>query len=382
MPMAGFAKTVELGFPDLEHRIKVELPDDYDPAKKYPAVFYYPGTDGQPDTSLIRNHVDGREWIVVGMAYYQQGKFTYTAEALAKELTLLRSVRRNLAEKRGLDQKRCYVAGISKGGWIADLLLQAEPTLAGGAILCAGHLYRANNSGRGSSARGTGKPVYIGVGRLDDNYPFSLRALLYHRSTGAQPTFETWQGIAHVFPKEGSTALQQWFAMRVHPADKLRAVAEKEMRGELAEAEKLDAYAKWMRLKQLKEYPYSYLLGDVWIESLIGKTAALEANDPIKTEAAFFSWHRKLLFQELNEKTVLGMAKINLAYQNLILKAPHARQAVLARHDHKRTQQLYHQYKEQDALAKEKKGNKDPFAPVEPKLPENKRRIPGNPLIR
>lgn len=170
--------------------------------------------------------------------------------------------------------------------------------------------------------------------------------------------------------------------MRVHPADKLRAVAQKEMLVELADAEKLDAYSRWVRLRQLKDYPYSHLLGDEWKKSLGGKMRALEAVDPIKMEAAFLSRHRKLLFQEINEHTVLGMAKINIGYQNLLVKAPNAKQAVLARHDHKRAQQLYMQFKEQDGVAREKNKNKDPFAPVEPKKPKNKRRIPVNPLVK
>ena len=95
--------------------------------------------------------------------------------------------------------------------------------------------------------------------------------MLYHRSTGASTIFEPWQGIAHAFPKDGSTALQQWFSMRAHPAAKLKPVAEKEMQTELGDAEKLDTYAQWVRLRQLKEYPYSYLLGDVWRTSLSGK---------------------------------------------------------------------------------------------------------------
>ena len=386
IPMVGSpltsAKTVELGFPDLAHRIKVTLPDDYDPAKKYPAIFYYHGTGGQPNTSLMRKHVDGREWIVVGMTYYQREKFTYTPETMEKELILLRSVRRNLAAKRGLDQKRCYIAGFSKGGWMTDLFLQVDPSLAGGVILGAGHIDKAKISGRSPSRKPTGKPVFIGVGRLDVNFTYGLRAVLYHRSVGARTTFESWQGIGHAFPRDGSTALQQWFSMRAHPADKLRPVALKEMQAELNDTEKLEPYAKWVRLRQLKDYSYSSLLGDAWKKSLSGKITAMESTDPIKTEAAFLSRHRKLLFQELNEKTVLGMAKINIAYQGLIQKAPNAKQAVMARHDHKRVQQYYLEFKKQDALSKEKENEKDPFATVEPKNPENKRRIPGNPLLK
>jgi predicted esterase len=379
-PVICSAKSVELGFPDLAYRVKVTLPDNHDPSKKYPAIFYYHGIGGKPDTSLMRGHVDGREWIVVGMTYYQQEGFSYTPEALKKERVLLQSVRRNLAEKRGLDQKRCYVAGFSKGGWMADLLLQAEPSLAGGVILGAGHLYKAGGNGRGGARKSEGRPVFVGVGRLDGNFPFALRAVVYHRSLGARTTFEAWHGLKHALPKDGSTALQQWFSMRVHPAAKLKSVARVEMLGELAASQLLDPYPQWMRLRQLRDYPYSRILGAPWKKSLDGKITALELVEPVKKEAGFLRRHRKLLIREIKEGTVIGMAKINIGYQELIGKASTAKQADLARHDHQRVQQLYLQFKEQDQKAKPKPA--DPVAPLAPKDPERRRRIPGNPLVR
>lgn len=381
LPVICSAKTIELGFPDLKYRVQVELPDNHDPSKKYPAVFYYHGIGGKPDTSLMREHVDGREWIVVGMTYYQQGGFTYTPEALRKERILLRSVRMNLAEKRGLDQKRCYVAGFSKGGWMADLLLQAESSLAGGVVLGAGHLYKPGGSSVARKSKG--RPVFVGVGRLDGNFPYSLRAVVYHRSLGAQTTFDLWHGLKHALPKDGSTALQQWFSARVHPAAKLRPVAHKEMLGELAAAKLLAPYPQWIRLRQLKDYPYSGILGESWKKSLDGKIAALESVAPVQTEAGFLKLHRKLLIREIKEATLIGMAKINMGYQELIRKAPSSKQAELARHDHQRTQQLYLQFKEQDKAAKDRaKEPVSPTEPIAPKDPERRRRIPKNPLIK
>ena len=150
---------------------------------------------------------------------------------------------------------------------MADLLLQAEPDLAGGVILGAGHLYKAKPMGqtsRSKKTKGKGRPVFIGVGRLDGNYPFGLRAVLHHRSAGARTTFEAWRGLAHAFPQDGSTALQQWFCMRLYPELKLRPVAQKEMQSELDDALKLEPYTQWIRLSQLRDYPYSQILGEDW----------------------------------------------------------------------------------------------------------------------
>ena len=152
------------------------------------------------------------------------------------------------------------------------------------------------------------------------------------------------------------------------------------MQSELDDAVKLDDYAQWMRLRQLKDYPYSRILGDEWKKTLGGKIAALESAAPVKIEAGFLSRHRKLLLREIKEITVMGMAKINIGYQDLIQKAPNAKQTELARHDHQRVQQLYLQFKEQDANKSDATPKADePFAP---KDPERKRRIPMNPLVR
>ncbi|BDS05815.1 hypothetical protein NT6N_08550 [Oceaniferula spumae] len=378
LPVLCSAKTIELGFPDLAHRVKVQLPDEYDASKKYPALFYYHGGGGNPDTSLMRHHVDGREWIVVGMTYYQQGRLQGTKVELEKELTLFRSVRRHLADKYNMDQKRCYVAGFSKGGYMSDFLLQAVPDLAGGAIMGAGHLYKVNPGNTRKFSRK--KPVFIGVGRLDGGYYFSLRAVVFYRNLGASTTFDVWHDIAHSMPKDGSTALQQWLVLQTTSRTKVAPVAQKEMEQEFQSAAKLDPFDRWIKLRQLRGYPYASLAGDAFEKKLASEIETLEKNPAVAPEASILNRHHKILFQEISDSSLENLKKANAAYLELLNQAASSKQAELVKGDYQRTRQMIEQYKKPEPDGD--KGDNDPFAPNKPKDPENKRRIPRNPLVK
>ena len=373
----GVAKTVELSFPGLEHRVLVELPDNHDPQKKYPAVFYYHGTNGQPNTSLLLQHVDRREWIVVGMSYYQRGRFTLSPENLGKELSLLQSVRKHLEAQYGFDQNRCYVTGFSKGGWMTDMLLQLEPNLAGGAILGAGHMHNLKSLKYRVPSKKRKQNVFIGVGRRDGNYPFGLAAVIFHRGKGARTTFDAWYNLAHQFPKNGSTALQQWFTSQLYSAEDLKEVAQQEMQGELEDALKLEAYPQWLQLRKLENYPYTQILGAEWKKGLAEKKSLLENKPPVKLERGFLANHQKLLLREVKSPSLKTFESLTQSYRDLIQKAPDAKQASVARHDQKRIEELLVLFKEQEETREEIRENE-----FKPNNPTNRRSFPGNPLVR
>ncbi len=194
LPLAAEPRHLELGYPQLRERVEVYFPENYDPSKKWPAVFYYHGTNGSPDTRLIRHHTKEQNWFVIGMSYVQSGKFTFTKETLEAELNIFRSTRNHLVTKYNIDPKRTYVGGFSKGGWISDLFLQADRSIAGAIILGAGHLHEATSS---PARFRNGTSVFVGIGREDGNYPFGLRAITWYRGLGAGTTdqFDGQHGV-------------------------------------------------------------------------------------------------------------------------------------------------------------------------------------------
>ncbi|MEP4078204.1 hypothetical protein [Haloferula sp.] len=117
------AAEFELEVPGVADPILVSLPKNHNPAKSWPAVFSYHGTNGRPNTRSTRSHTGDQDWIVIGMAYIQRGNYQLESDDIKATLKVFHHVRDELVRTQGLDPKRSYVTGHSKGGWMTDTLL-------------------------------------------------------------------------------------------------------------------------------------------------------------------------------------------------------------------------------------------------------------------
>ena len=80
---------------------------------------------------------------------------------------------------------------------------------------------------------------------------------------------------------------------------------------------------------------------------------------------------------EITERSVEKLTQINDGYIDLLAKFPHTKQAKLADVDWKRVvRQIKFIQENKDAFSDEKK------KPLKPNFPDDKRRIPLNPLLR
>jgi predicted esterase len=380
------AKRLELGFPQFEERVQVVFPENYDPSKKWPAVFYYHGTNGKPTTELITAHTAGQDWFVVGLTYVQRGPFTYSEETLQEEWRILHSVRKHLATKWNLDSKRVYVAGFSKGGWVSGFMLQRDRDLAGAIILGAGHIHSVHQTPRKFPTR---KPLFVGVGRKDGNYPFSLRALTFYRPLGVQTTFDTWHELGHAFPAAESPALKQWLAIEAHPRADHKPAAKAWMEERIDKIKGLpDLVDQWVAMRDLEATPYLRVLGDTWKTKIKDQIADLEKGGRVAAEAKALAEHRTLLRKEMGKHTDKLYQALLGAYLKLSETHSGTRQAEIALGDYERVKRLLQHFREQDKIAKEKERD-NPFPPADekennpfPKLPTKLPVIPRNPLIR
>jgi poly(3-hydroxybutyrate) depolymerase len=374
------AKPVELEFPGLTERVLIELPDNYDASKKWPAVFYYHGTGGKPTTRFITQHTGRQDWIVVGMAYRQKGKFNLTTENYADELQILHSTRQYLTAKYGLDPKRVYVAGFSKGGWMAEMLIQRESSLAGAIIMGAGHLHKVRTQ-TGPFKKRT--PIYLGIGRQDGNYPFALRAVTYFRELRAPITLDTWHDRGHNFPAQPSHALTQWLALEAAPTTDHTQEATSWITAQLSGIEPMnEPVAQWLALRDLEATPYFKLLEDK--PKVTTPRKNLEKTPVVAPEAKALAAHRKLLVKEISSHDKTHYEHLFLAYLKLSDSAAGTRQGKIAAQDHLRLEKLLKHYSENERLQEKEE---TPFGrpktePVKPNFPEIDRGIPRNPLIK
>jgi predicted esterase len=380
--LAAEPKRIELGFPQLQERVEVVFPENYDESRTWPAVFYYHGTGQTPDTRLIRHHTGDQDWFVIGMGYVQQGEFTMTPESVADELQILKSVRRHLAGKYKLDPKRCYLAGFSKGGWMSGILLQADRSFAGAAILGAGHHYKVSSRPARFSKN---HAVFVGVGRQDGNYPLGLRAVTWYRGLGASATLETWHDLGHAFPQTGSPALTQWLAIQADPGGEHRKEA---LAWATQRLKKIDAIRdpvnRWVALRDAESAPYAKYLPDATKALLRSKRTKLEQTAVVSVEAKALAAHRKILLVEVKEPTRTTYEKASAAYYKLSQNNPNTRQGEVALADHKRVKDLLVHLDAEEAKEKETPAPEPADKPVDPsnKGPDPRPRIPGNPLIR
>lgn len=354
----------------LPQAVEVSLPENHDPAKSWPAVFFYHGTGGHPTTQMIRQHTGAKDWIVVGMGYTKPGPFTYTPENLEAELVILRRVRDQLASTKGLDPKRLYVSGFSMGGWMSGMFLQAERSLAGAAILGGGHMHEVAPK-RGPLAPQT--PVFLGVGREDGVYPFALKAKLFFGKLGAEVRMETWPDIGHQFPKEGSPGLKEWFVLRNDGSPDQGAVQkEYETIGALPPLE------QWQALQEFRERPFVNAPGQPWPETIKARLAELEKDPAVLAEAKLFRRHRQLLANEVNAVTLPDLEKVGEGYAVLVLEAGNSQQTDLIAADKKRVDGLLDSFRAQSAQRRQQQPR-----PIEvPKSPKGDRQIPRNPMVK
>ncbi len=201
------AEETTIAIDSLPDPVIVWTPDDFasQPDRRWPVVYWYPGTGGKPSVDFIRRHVDQRDWIVVGMGFREPGRFEGGEANVATELAILHGVRERLAAPYRLDPARQYVGGFSKGGWISGMYLTRDPTLAGALILGAGWLEPPPSAG----VAGPLRAIYAGIGELDGNRAMIQRAVRESALHHIAVTLDVWAGLGHRGPDQ-SESLRQW----------------------------------------------------------------------------------------------------------------------------------------------------------------------------
>jgi predicted esterase len=324
--------------PSLPAVARVFLPEDWAPGRKWPVVFFYTWTAGKADIDMMREHTGGRDFIIVGVPPRDGGAFSYTPQSLQLEQKALAEMRDELAREVGLDPARVLVAGFSKGGWMSSLLLSHTPWLAGGCIMGGGWFEHHHEPPKKFS-----RPVYIyvGDGRLDGNYPPSLRATREFAALGARVTFDIWPGTGHALPEGGATGLRQWlalFARGVQTHDEALQWAEPE----LARIAALpDAVGRWYELRCFANLPYTRSLGEEFGKRVAAKIEETQRDPAVAAEAALAAELEAINTRETQDMKVTTLEAVGPRYEALAAKAPGSPAGRLAAHDAERIKTLW-----------------------------------------
>lgn len=193
--------------PGLDAAIKVFLPTNYVAERKWPAIFYYHAMNHTPDTGVLRPFTGSRDYILVGLPYLADGASLTTAPereaALQREIVGFHTSRAWVAAHAAMDERRVFLAGASKGGWMTASLGERElGRLAGLIILLSGRVPYAQQSALAATLQG--KPIYLGAGETDPNLIPALEAREYYRRNGATVTLEIFPGIGHEIPTQAA----------------------------------------------------------------------------------------------------------------------------------------------------------------------------------
>lgn len=315
------AEWIELPWPALNSTLPIWKPDNFNAARKYPAIIYYHGDATPPEARLIYDLTGGEDFVLVGMAY----RGGDSDQAIADGLGFLKALKKTLTGSLSVDPARIYVGGSGNGGDHSAMLLDRDRELAGGFIIGGGELEK-----RPVAPKFTGNtPIHIGSGRFDTSYASSLGALVYFRKLGAKTTLETWPDTTEK-PPEG---LRQWLRIEASPSA-AKVEAESWVAKRLPEIEAIpDPVARWYALEDFLTMPFVERFGaDVAKE----KIAALLRDPAVAAEKKWRDESRGILARESGDRLLATMQNALRSHQQLAEKAKGTRAGRDAMEDVKR----------------------------------------------
>jgi len=190
----------------------VYVPTDYAPTRRWPVIFCYHGQNGQPTAEPFKRVLGGKGFIIVGMEYLKRGVQRMTIaqmkEYMGQEAASFERAAAWVEQRLKVDKAMYFCGGFSKGGWTTSGLAEAIPrTWCGVAIMGAARQYFETPMDKPGALRG--KPIYIGCGTKDPNFPHAEKSVRFYRKHGAKVTFEPYDGLGHSMKWDTET-LPKW----------------------------------------------------------------------------------------------------------------------------------------------------------------------------
>lgn len=323
-------QVTEISHPPLAEPLLLWLPGSHgeNPDRLWPVCLYYHGTKGAPTLHFALEAAGRENWILIGMTYRESGRFQGSRENVEAE----RQIYQDLLEEwdarysLGLDPGRVFVAGFSKGGWVAGLFVESDPRLAGAVILGAGLLDRPGEPRRPRPIGG--KPVYFGLGEKDGNVAMSFRGVEILEKDGARVTWDLWEGIGHAIPAKAPVFLQQWFDREGAESGSLavRSDAVEWMEAERARIRALESPVdRWEALDVLSRSPWRDLADAELDAEIVSLQSEVAAREDLVEEREAREAYLRILEAESANRWVETLRVAHDAYEALALAHPETR---------------------------------------------------------
>ncbi len=319
----------ELEIAGVAERAVVRVPDNYDAAREWPAIFFYHGMNGHPTVHPLAGLTDGRDFVLVGMPYVDPEPKSRTPAAheayLKQELDAFRRAREDAAKRVRIRADRVFLGGLSMGGWTTTQLGEREmPRLAGLIVLLAGRMRTMPFP----AVPFRGKPVYIGTGETDANLPAARRAAALYRSLGARVTFEEYAGLGHAAPRE-NPGLKAWLDAQgrlagagTNAADELRGWLDARIAAAAAETEPVRRYLAWRTAWDDPRLPLLGTAGEARLREMIPQFAS----DPaVRSERAAEDELDRLMVADLKVRRLEELRAVRDGLARLVAQHPDTR---------------------------------------------------------
>ena len=327
VPAPGAEFAMEIA--GVAERAVVRVPDNYDPAREWPAILFYHGMNGHPTVQPLAGLTGGRDFILVGMPYVDPEPKSRTPSAheayVRQELDAFRRAREAVAKRVRIRADRVFLGGLSMGGWTTTQLGEREmPQLAGLVVLLAGRMRTMPFP----TVPFRGKPVYIGTGETDANLPAARRAAALYRSLGARVTFEEYAGLGHAAPRE-NPGLRAWLDAQgrlagagTNAPDELRGWLDGRIAVAAAEADPVRRYLAW---RTAWDDPRLPLLGAAGEAKLRGMIPQFASDPAVQAERAAEDELDRLLVADLRVRRLDELRAVRDGLARLVAQHPDTR---------------------------------------------------------
>lgn len=270
------------------------------------------------------------------MGYRQVPDEQFGENEIADALGLLKALKQTLTKSLSVDPKRIYVGGFSRGAKHSAILLDRDRDLAGGLICATGSFEKRQVILKFPQP----KPIYIGCGRLDPNYPQALGAAVYFKQSGADATLEAWPDTKHQHPATNPEGMRQWLLVQAKPLG-LEQQASDWMNKRLGEIGEIsNPVAQWLAYDAFIALPFVKTYGANPSKIAKENIDTLLKNPIVAKEEKWRGESRKILFRESQNRLLKTIQSASVAHAAISERAAGTHAGKLAMHDLARTRDL------------------------------------------